>query len=116
MTTESPDGLAGQSLGAAHGSEIPKRPRCHICGGQPYVNAHGVFVKHGHKKVKGAWSPKCKGTGMKPNTKQDILDDLQAESDLCRNETATDIADLLDAAAAEIRRLRAMSQNASDQR
>lgn len=33
-----------------------------------------------------------------------LLDDLRTEADLCRNETADDIADLLDRAANEIER------------
>lgn len=36
----------------------------------------------------------------------DIVDQLRDEADLCRNETATDIADLLDKAADEIMWLR----------
>lgn len=41
----------------------------------------------------------------------DLIDDLRTEADLCRNETATDIANLLDRAAAEIERLRAAAHD-----
>ncbi len=37
---------------------------------------------------------------------ENIVDQLRDEADLCRNETATDIADLLDKAADEIMWLR----------
>ena len=35
-----------------------------------------------------------------------LIDELREEADLCRNETAVDVANLLDRAAAEIERLR----------
>lgn len=39
-------------------------------------------------------------------TKHNLVEDLRTEADLCRNETADDIANLLDLAATEIEKMR----------
>lgn len=52
-------------------------------------------------------TPNAKGLSCSTVKLFDLLDDLRTEADLCRNETADDIANLLDRAADEIGRLRA---------
>lgn len=46
------------------------------------------------------------GSGSALNDVLGLVDDLRTEADLCRNETADDIANLLDHAADEIEKLR----------
>jgi len=47
-------------------------------------------------------------------SERDLCDEISDEADLCRNEGAEDIADLLDEARAEILRLRHMMSEAAD--
>jgi hypothetical protein len=46
------------------------------------------------------------------NSSDDLISRLQDEADLCRNEGAEDIAELLDEAISEIQRLRSEANNA----